>query len=511
MKLITLLHLYQPHNQQFDILDRIVNESYRPLTEGLLKVPNGKVVINISGALTKLLIENNYQDVIDNIKKLASNGQIEFTASAMYHAFLHLLSELEIKRQIELNNDINSRVFGKYYKPVGFFSPEMAVNKKVTDVVASLGYKWIAASELASPNGSPDTKKLHKLDNGLSVFYRNKRVSSLMLSGVVRDPKQLLKETEDLHQDSDYFFVVMDAETFGHHRVGHEEFLLQLLDSNLINPTLPSELLDSDMPVATTKIRPSTWTNEEQDFWLDKKQSKKTEAKSFILWKDPDNPIHTLQWGLTDFVIDKVTSYSNKDEKKWKKSRALLDSALASDQYWWASTKPWWSLELIEQGAFSLIEVVKLLFGEDSSQYSHVLDLYRAILDQAFLWQRGGVIRKKHLDNSSTYMKKSFKDRAPAEWYNQIVLEFEDQMKIASVNNRFEEAIKWRDALLKLKGGTDIYDVLHVVDELWTARNIPALKPFLDHDWNEISPFIRKFLRDVKTKEDFDLWKKNKL
>ncbi len=178
------------------------------------------------------------------------------------------------------------------------------------------------------------------------------------------------------------------------------------------------------------------------------------------------------------------------------KARELLDMALSSDQFWWASAKPWWSLEMIEQGAYQLKQVL-ITLNKDVQSVQNAKDLYSKILDQAFLWQRTGYIRKKHLENSSTYMKTPFKDRTPAEWYNQIILEFEDEMTKAAGIKDFEKAIKWRDALIKIKNGTDIYDVLHVVDELWSARNIPQLKPFLQYKKEEITDFAKEFLKPL--------------
>ncbi|MFC1621860.1 polysaccharide deacetylase family protein [Patescibacteria group bacterium] len=490
MKICFLLHFYQPHNQQFDILDRVVNESYRPLLKGLLKNKNAKVTINVSGVLTKLLLENGYKDVIEDIKKLAKQNQIEFTSSSMHHAFLPLLQEEEIKRQIELNDDLHKEVFGDLYNPKGFFSPEMAVNPKVLKIVLEMGYKWIAAPQIAKKENSEVSTKIYKdKDSGLHVFFRNKRVSALILSAVIRDVESLLKETKDLQQQGKYWFCVMDAETFGHHRIGHEKVLFDIL--NHMNSSFTSELDIND--VEEVSIRPSTWTNEEQDYWLGDEY---TEQNSFILWKDPSNPIHKLQWELLEYVLEAVRSQKDKETEDYKQARELMDKAIASDQFWWASAKPWWSLEMIEFGAYSLKEVLVKL-GSSERQLGKADDLYRKIMDQAFEWQRTGHIRKMHLENSSTYMKEPFNKRAPAEWYNQIILEFEDEMKKAAEKRDFEKAIKWRDAILKLKQGTDIYDVLHIVNELWTARQIPSVKPYLEHDPKEFSDFAKKNFRQM--------------
>jgi hypothetical protein len=217
-----------------------------------------------------------------------------------------------------------------------------------------------------------------------------------------------------------------------------------------------------------------------------------------------------------DFALNELAKYADKNSENWLSARDKMDKALASDQFWWASIKPWWSLEMVEDGAFQLKNVIFTLFPSIVSasakpvmQRMAAEDLYRKILDQAFYWQRSGHIRRKHLDNSGTYLKEPFNKRAPAEWYNQMILEFEDEMNKAAKTQDFERAIKWRDAVLKLKAGTDIYDVLHVVDELWMARSIPSVKPFLKHNWSEFSEFAKSSFKDIATEDDFNTQKKH--
>jgi hypothetical protein len=507
-------------------LHRIVHECYLPLTRGLLERPRARMVVNISGALTDLLVKKGYSEVVDNLNQLAERGQIELTGSAKFHAFLPLLPETEVDRQIESNQEINTKYFGTNYHPVGFFSPEMAVSDGVVEAGKRFKFNWLAAADVGHPSGNPPADKLYRSED-LYIMFRHKRISSLMLSAVCRTAEDLIKETTDLHERDKYWFVVMDAETFGHHRIGHEEFLFEVLDNPFFEPVTVSDLLGESkkkggLSEEETQIRPSTWTNEEQDFWLDREQKVPTLARSFILWQDPENPIHKSQWGLAELVINELNNYPRKDSKNYQKARELLDMALASDQFWWASAKPWWSLEMIEQGAYEL-KTVLITLDPALQSTKEGESLYREILDKAFEWQRTGYIRKKHLENSATFMDKPFAQRTPSEWYNQIILEFEDEMNKAADKKEFEKAVKWRDAVIKLKRGTDLYDVLHVVDELWSARTIPSVRPFLEHDWEEFSEFAKEYFKtddqrsgtnnlpDQKlTKKDFEEWKERK-
>ena len=137
---INFLHIYQPHDQSKEILERVANESYRPLFEGFLKIPKFKINLNINGALTEIFYKKGHQDIIENIKKLAETNRLEFTESAKYHALLPFLDEKEIIRQIKKNNQTNKKYFGKVYQPKCFFPPEMAYSPKVAKVISSLNY-----------------------------------------------------------------------------------------------------------------------------------------------------------------------------------------------------------------------------------------------------------------------------------------------------------------------------------------------------------------------------------
>ena len=68
----------------------------------------------------------------------------------------------------------------------------------------------------------------------------------------------------------------------------------------------------------------------------------------------PDNPIHKLQWQLTDLAIK-----AGKDLPDNEKARVLLDKALHSDQYWWASHNPYWHYQMVIRGSDMLRDVIR--------------------------------------------------------------------------------------------------------------------------------------------------------
>ncbi|MFH1598204.1 MAG: UvrB/UvrC motif-containing protein [Patescibacteria group bacterium] len=477
------LHIYQPPSQLPDIFERVVFESYRPIIRGLFKYKQARITLNINGVLTAKLAQNNkYKDVVRDLKKLANLRRIEFVASAQNHAFLPLLPESEIKRQILLNNKTNSHFLGRAYRPEGFFSPEMAYSNKVAKVAKELGYKWMLADELAfnGKEGAADFSQIYTikgLDN-FSLIFKERRTSNLIVEAIVRSGRSLEKEMKQQLKQDRYLLTAMDGETFGHHRPGLEELLYDIFARPEFKKVFISDIIKKFPSAGSIRPIDSTWSTFEKDL---------RKNLPYKLWWDPQNTLHKVQWGFTNFVIKEV--YKLKGRQEYQKTRTRLDNALASCYYWWAS-KYWWSLEIVEQGAFEMRNVIFDIPGLSKKTKERADKFYREILNVAFDWQRNGVIRRFHKAQED-WQGQPFKKRTHAEWFNQMVLEFEAEMKKAASNQEYEQAIKWRDAVIKLKSGADVFDVLHVVNELWTVRKIPSVKPFLKQ--KKFSKFAKKY------------------
>ncbi|PKL72427.1 hypothetical protein CVV26_01510 [Candidatus Kuenenbacteria bacterium HGW-Kuenenbacteria-1] len=497
---VNFLHFYQPFNQMPDILERIVNESYRKIIQGLKENPKAKMTININGSLTELLVKYDYLDVINDLKQLAQKGQIEFTGSAKFHPFLPLLPEIEIERQIKLNTETNEKYFGEIYNPKGFFIPELAYSLKVAQVAKKLNFEWVIAEQLACPieKSEIEFNKIYQIKelNNFKILFRDKRISILILSAIVRSAQSLLEELGDEIKKERYLLTVMDAETFGHHRPGLEKFLFEIYQNKTFEKVFVSDLIKKFGVKEELEPRESTWSSEEQDFWLDREKGI-IQSNPFILWSHPENPIHQLQWEFTYWVINFVNTLNIK-ESWYSEIRNKLDMAIASDQYWWASAQPWWSLEMIEQGVFALRDVIYSIPEISQADKNKANEFYQKILAIAFEWQRSGKIRGAYKKAHKTIQRKPFKEEVPDDWYNLIILEFEDEMEKAIKKQEFEKAIKWRDAIYKLKAGVDIYDVLHIVDDLRIIRTLPSLKSFYEHSVDEFSNFVKEHFKDFE-------------
>lgn len=465
MKWANFLHIYQPADQQPDILKAIVDQCYRPIISHIANSDNIKITLNITGALIELFDKHGYKDLIELLKKSGEQGKIEFTSSAKYHGFLPMLTEQDIVRQIKANDETMIHYLGdKAYKPKGFFPPEMGFSKNIISVVEKLGYKWIILDEISGYGepGKIDYNKIYKIkDSNINVFFRERRLSNLIMSAVVRSKETLLQAMKDDIESDRYIVTAMDGETFGHHRPGLENMLFDILDTKDFNLVSISDLLKEKREVVEIMPVPSTWASSKED--IDK-------GIQFLSWKDPENKIHAWQWELFYLVREEVEKLDKKNPL-YEEIRKKMDIGTASDHFWWASAKPWWSLEMIEDGEYRLLETVRMIPGVSEEVLRKARDLYEKIISTAFQWQRTGKIRSM-MTSQNSILRIPFKDRtigrggAEQGVYYAFIDMMKTQEKLASLKGEYEKAILWRDAVYKLENKLDIYDTINAIDLL---------------------------------------------
>ncbi|XOB46882.1 MAG: UvrB/UvrC motif-containing protein [Candidatus Nealsonbacteria bacterium] len=470
---VNFLHIYQPVDQSKEILDRVVNESYRPLFKGLLKIPGIKINLNINASLTEILIKEGYGDVIKNIKKLARAKKLEFTESAKYHPLLPFLKKKEIIRQIQKNNKDNKKYFGNVYNPVCFFPPEMAYSSLVGKTVSRLGYKMIILDDI-SYNGGKNYSPKDKLFTvkgtvGLIAVFRERRVSNCIMSAVIRNKKEFINLVKGEVGENKYLCTAMDGETFGHHRPGLEKVFFKILDSKKLKQIFLSELPNYFNLEREISPLQATWASTEEDI---------EKGIQFYSWKDPKNKVHQLQWRFLNYLLS-----LSKTKKCSPKIQDKLDRTMASDQFFWASGEPWWSIEMIEKGSWTTLQTLKSLPSLTKSQIQKGKRYYRYILATAFRFQRSGKIEalaKKYKEAVKIPFKERTLGQGKPEVYYAFLELMRRKMQTAAKKKNFERAILWRDAIWKLETKNDIYDALHAVDLLRLEVPDPQLKKIMD-------------------------------
>ncbi len=445
------LHIYQPPTQKPYWIKRITEESYRKIIQELLRAPDAKLTLNVNACLLELLEKHGARDVIDGIRQLLERGQIELTGSAKFHPLLPTLPAGEMVRQIELSDATLTHYFGDLYTRKGFFPPEMGFSVDVAKVVRDLGFRWIIVDELSfrREHGAVDYGKIYTVEGlaDLAIYFRERKMSYKILSGQLGTGELLIQSLGDRLKRNEYLLTAMDGETFGHHRPGMEHLLFEIYKSKQIQTVLISDLSQHFVERASVAPLPSTWALMEKD--LERNQP-------FSRWKDPSNAVHQLQWQLTELAIQSVHR-SDAANPQTARARATLDSALHSDQYWWASAKPWWSIEMIENGAKELVRVVDQAPAASPADRATAHNFYTDILALGFDWQRDGTVENLAHQEDEEIRQRTDEGlpKLPKKEIDKMVTNLTKEMHLVARRQEYERAAQLRDRIKELKGYAD--------------------------------------------------------
>lgn len=461
-----LLHFYQPFGQKRSIIDAITEQCYRPIAQELLANPDARVTINFSGVLLDQLAKYGHKDVINMYREAVELGRVELVGSAKFHAILPLLPEAEARRQIEINNQANRNYFREAYQPKGFFLPEMAWSPALAPVLEKAGFEWVLLDELAYNGkiGQVDYTKSYRVEGtNLKAIFREHDLSASIMSAAPRNAEDLKEAAREALAENRAIVTGMDGETFGHHRVGHEQLLFEMFRDPDIPMVLMSELLKIFPETVTIATVASTWASSEDDI---------ARGIPFISWSDPTNKIHRLQWKLLNLTAEEMHQLAHTDPD-YERLRSQLDPAMASDPFFWAAARPWWMIEHIERGAYELLDVLQHLPTVSPELAARGLNIYQEIMALAWDWQRSGKIDTK-LRKRAALVRIPFREETESDIARrQAILDLLQREEVAAADRGdYEAAILWRDGRYKLRHKLDIYDVMYVLDIL--KKKLPA-------------------------------------
>jgi hypothetical protein len=262
----------------------------------------------------------------------------------------------------------------------------MCYSEKVARVVKKLGFRWIVLDEIAYSGrfGKMKFDNQYIIKNvGLPVFFRNTRISNLFFTAEAKTPADFFRILTDDGRSKDYLLTALDGENLGHHQKDMDSLYAKLLDTKKFIPVNFSDLLKIYQEKKEIKPLPSSWSSREEEL---------RRKMPYPLWKNPKNEIHKKQWQLTNLAI-KIIAAGAKNPG-YKTARAKLDQALHSDQYWWASANPWWSVEIIKNGADMLLDAVNSLKNVSPAPLRKTKSLYQQISTTARIWQETGRAKK---------------------------------------------------------------------------------------------------------------------
>jgi len=367
---INFLHFYQPANAEFYNIRKALDKSYWRLIRLMEEHPSLRMTFNVSGCLLERLEEAGEKAFLERLKFLVDKGRVELTGSAYYHGFLPLLPEKEVWRQIKVNEKILKKIFGKNFKPKGFFLPEMAYSETVACLVKKAGYEWVILDEIAYSGGSkirPKTNQIYTdIASGLKIFFRHSDHSSVyppdvVLPTLLNQQKELKNKNHKIGKKNnrEIFLTATDAELYG---LRHEDPSAELekiaKQANLKTMTISAYQAMITKKAEKIKIYPCSW------------ESTTSEIKSnrpYALWHNKNNKIQVSLWKLANLAIALEEKY--KTDKNYYWYRWHLSRGLASCTFWWASARDFskvfgpyaWSPDDIERGLEDLIRSVRSL------------------------------------------------------------------------------------------------------------------------------------------------------
>ena len=242
MNWVNYIYIYQPPTQKKDILQKVMDQSYRPILNLLLENPQSHININVNAGLIEMFSKNEGEDIIGMLKTLLNRGQIEISDTSAYQAFFPMIPKDEIKRQIQRNHNIMKSFLGDNYKPQGFFSPSMVYTDTIFNIVKEFGYKWILLDENVLKDRYTLKHDIIYTHNGLNIFIRDRAQSFKIMSYNVDNNEELITDLNKTFSQKEFLITAIDGETFGHHRVGYERILFYIYNSNKINSYLLSDI-----------------------------------------------------------------------------------------------------------------------------------------------------------------------------------------------------------------------------------------------------------------------------
>jgi translation elongation factor P/translation initiation factor 5A len=371
---INFLHIYQPPTQDKETLKKVVDESYSHILNLFESFPNMKATFNISGSLLEKLYENEYFEVIEKFKGLHEEGRLELTGSAMYHPILPLITEEEIKHQIDLNTKKFREIFGDSFKPKGFFIPEMAYSEKVGKIIKDFGFEWIILDQIHSPEAKDSSIKYEIENIGLKAIFRNRKFSKSF------PPRSIVENFSQIKEG--FLITAHDGEMYGHWHKDDEGFYEKIFKLEGIGNITASEYLEKLSETRTVKVIEANWESTEEEL---------SENVPFALWNHPQNEIQKDLWALEKETRELIKRNENDSNYEWAKKH--YDKGISSCYWWWASGRKIdvfspvsWNPTEIEEGLEELLKSVRSLEDLDVEARLKIEEKFSDLRDK--IWQR---------------------------------------------------------------------------------------------------------------------------
>jgi len=272
------------------IVEKVAKKCYLPATAVLLELvrrygKDFKVTFSITGTAVEQF-KKWAPEVMDNFRRLADTGSVEFLGETYYHSLASLYNEKEFKDQVKLHLDLMRKEFN--YSPSSFRNTELIFTSHIGWLAQEMGFQTILLEGAdrvlgwRSPNfvyrcrHSPSVKcltKNYRLSDDIAFRFSNRGWSDWPLTA-----EKFASWIHAVAGNGTNINLFMDFETFGEHQwadTGIFDFMLDLPDKVFRHPDYRFHTvtetarvhpvmgdIESDYPVS--------WADEERDLsaWL---------------------------------------------------------------------------------------------------------------------------------------------------------------------------------------------------------------------------------------------------
>jgi alpha-amylase len=283
-------HEYYDEKSNKAIMQKVAKKCYLPATEllyKLIRLHKGKFKISFSISGTALdQFELYAPEVLNNFKKLAATGAVEFIAETNLHSLSSIKSPEEFKSQALRHAQRIHSLFGQ--RPKTFRNTELIYSNKIARMVADMGFEvmltegagsmlgWRSPHYLYNSSAAPDLKLLlrnYRLSDDLSFRFSQQSWREWPITA-----DKYISWLEAIPNNQKIINLFMDFETFGEHQwreTGIFDFLEDLpgkmLSTSHYKFVTPSEAAREMKPIAPLSApKPISWADEARDLsaWL---------------------------------------------------------------------------------------------------------------------------------------------------------------------------------------------------------------------------------------------------
>ena len=242
--------------------------------------------------------------VIDTVRRIVPEyrrqqeaGAIEISTTPFYHPILPLLIDSRVddgsvpvevrfpedaREQLRRSREFMREKFGRY--PRGLWPSEGSVSNDVAELVASVGFEWLATDEgILAKSGVPvSDHERHRLfrpyqRGGLKIFFRDRGLSDLIgfhyMHASPRDAAQdLINKLKDIPRDS-HVSIILDGENpWDYYSNSGRDFLRFAFEGIRREPGLEgvslSEASDRMPAEKLDWLAPGSWANASFSIWM---------------------------------------------------------------------------------------------------------------------------------------------------------------------------------------------------------------------------------------------------